>query len=131
MEGKGQEIDIQGADIDGLMRHRLGAIQQHPGAVPVGDGDDLFGWQGHTSDVGGIGHAHQAHPVFLEMGFKGCEIENFPIIDPRVIDLDQARFLQPQPGKQVRVMFPVGQQDYISRLKLKTQGDRIDGMGCV
>jgi hypothetical protein len=56
-------------------------------------------------------------------------LEVIPMIGHSVVDFDQTQLLQPQPGKKVRVMFPVGQQDDISRFEFKAQGYHIDSMG--
>jgi hypothetical protein len=55
------------------------------------------------------------------------------VIAPRceAFDLDQPLFLQSQPGEQIRIVFPVGEQHRIAGLKGKAQGHRVDGMGRV
>ena len=35
--GEDEEVDVEGLHVDGQVRDRLGAVDQHPGAVAVGD----------------------------------------------------------------------------------------------
>ena len=101
--GEGDVVDAAGGDVDGPVRRELRRVDEHAGAVPLGDGHHIGQRPQLTGDVRGAGDDDQ--PVRRDRrGQRGGEVLQ-RVLDARRHrerrDLDAARLL---PGQQRRVV---------------------------
>ena len=94
----------------------------------MGGIDDCFGRYGTAGDIRSVAHTDQAHGAVFQFSPEAGKIEG--VVFPRlaIIDLDQPFFLQSEPRDEIRVMFPIGEQNNVAGTEGKTEGDHVNGL---
>ncbi len=134
--GKGQEVGINGADVDRQVGHALGAVDQEQGAGGVNPAGDVGDGVDGAQDVGHAGDAHELDPLAVG-GQQAIQIvEEQPALGVEADELEPSAggLGQELPGDEVGVVLHLGQDDDVVLADVGPApgvGDQVDGLGGV
>ncbi len=130
MTGKGEKVTAERFHVDCEMRHRLGGIDEHDGAL-------LFGESGHCHNrmdgAKGIRDPAESEDfgALVEQGLEGVLIEHAVIIAGDDFENRTSAFAGHLPWDDVRVVFEGRDENFIARLESCAQavGGEVDRVG--
>ena len=127
------EVDVERADVERQLRHRLGAVDQDQGTRRVGAGGDLGDRVEGAEHVGEVGDRDQLRAAgerTLELGVDQSAVG----ADADPVDLGPAALGELLPGDDVGVVLHLGQDDPIARPDVGVAPaacDEVDRLRCV
>lgn len=100
MPREGDDVDPEGADVHGAVRHQLGAVDHRQHAPLAGGGRDGPQVGQPAGDVAAAGDRQDAGPrVLVQRGLYCSDVEG-----ALPVDVHDPQLRVPLPGQQVRVV---------------------------
>jgi hypothetical protein len=126
------EVRAERAHVDRAVRHGLGAVDEHHGAVRMGGLNDAFDRQHRAERVGDVRHGHQARARRQQLRER-IELEFTAAVDGRHLERAAGLLAHHLPGDDVGVVLECGDEDLIAgaeawpRVRLRDQIDALGG----